>query len=131
MTARMRKQEHAQSSGFTLVEVLAALTLAAVVLPVAMQGVSLSLAAAGQANRQMVAATLAEGMLAELTATGEWRSGNLSGDFGGEAPAYRWEAESVTWEVGRLRLLEVSVFWTSAGRERSLTLTTLVREGGD
>lgn len=125
------RHKRLSSSGFTLVEVLAALTLAAVVLPIAMQGVSLSLAAAGQANRQMVAVTLAEGVLAELTATGEWRGGNLSGDFGDEAPGYRWEAETVTWEVGTLRLLEVSVLWTSAGRERSLALTTLVREGGD
>lgn len=119
------------SNGFTLVEVLAALTLAAVVLPIAMQGISLSLSAADQASRQMVAATLAEDVLADLTATREWQSGNLTGDFGDQAPGYRWVAESVTWEVGMLRVLEVSVFWTSAGRERSLTLTTLVREGGD
>ena len=46
--------------GFTLVEVLASLALVAVILPVAMEGVSLAVGAAGLARDRIEAASLAE-----------------------------------------------------------------------
>jgi len=112
---------------FTLVEVLAALTLAAVILPVAMRGVSLALAAASHARRQAQAVTLAEAKQSELVVTDGWQSGSLSGDFGEDCPDFTWTAEASEWDSATLRRLDVHVSWKSANRDRLVTLTTLVR----
>ena len=128
-TATARHQESHRRRGFTLVEVLATLALVAIVLPVAMRGISLAMAMAGVARQQTEAASLVETTLAELLATGAWQNGNLSGDFGPDRPQYRWTAEVQDWEGTTLRLMDVRVQWTTRGRERSVTLTTLVYTG--
>jgi len=116
---------------FTLVEVLAALMLVAIILPAAMKGISLATAAASLARREMVAVSLAETRLAELLVTGEWQNGNLSGDMGEEWPGYRWSAEVTDWEDAPMREVSLRVTWTARGAERSVTLVTLacVEEG--
>lgn len=117
--------------GFTLVEVLAALTLTALVLPVAMRGVSLALKCAGQAKRQAEAAVLAEAKLAELVVTGGWQGADLSGDFGDESPDYAWAAEVNPWDTAALQRLDVSVYRKLDGPTRAVKLTTLVRVEGE
>jgi len=114
-------------AAFTLVEVLAALVLAAIILPVAMRGISLALAAADHAKRQVEAATFAETKLHELVLTNAWQEANLSGDFGEDVPDYTWKAEVGDWQEGTLRRLDVSVSWLARGATRSVTLSTLVR----
>ena len=114
---------------FTLVEVLATLALAAIILPVAMRGISLATSLAGQAKRQMEAASLAESKLAELVATGDWQGADLSGDFGPESPGYRWSADVADWESETLRQVAVTVEWTARSARRTVTLTTLVYVG--
>ena len=116
-------------SAFTLVEVLVALVLVAIILPVAMRGVSLATAAAGESKRKLEAASLAERKLAELVATGEWQGANLSGDCGPERPDYRWTAQTDEWVDPSLRQLTVRIEWTARGRQRDIALTTLVHGG--
>ena len=116
-------------SGFTLVEVLATLTLLAIILPVAMRGISLATAAAGNARRDMEAASLAEATLNELLATGAWQGSELSGDYGQDWPEYRWTAEVENWEGTVLQQVTVHVRWTTRGSEHSVTLTTLAYSG--
>lgn len=125
-----------RATAFTLVEVLAALVLVAIILPVAMRGISLATAAAGEARRQTEAGSLAEAKLNELLATGGWQGSDLAGDFRPDWPDYQWAAELLQWEgagsqtaTPSLRQLSVSVAWTSRGRPRAVTLTTLVYSG--
>ncbi len=120
----------AQGSGFTLVEVLATLALMAIILPVAMHGISLATAAASTARRQMEAACIAESKLAELLAGGDWQGTELSGDFDGKPAGYQWSAQVDDWEEDVLRQVRVSVSWTSRGAEREVTVATLVYIGG-
>ena len=115
---------------FTLVEVLATLTLAAIVLPVAMKGISMATAAAAETRRRVEATALAGNQLAELVATGGWQAPGLSGDFSPEWPDYQWTAEVTDWQGTTLKQLQVRVTWTSRGSEHSLALTTLVYVGG-
>ncbi|HUW35602.1 MAG TPA: type II secretion system protein [Planctomycetota bacterium] len=122
----MRPTNGGPRAAFTLVEVLAALTLAAVILPVAMRGISLATAAAGDAKRQMEAASLAEAKLAELRVSGEWQGTELSGDCGTDWPAYRWSADVTEWDGVSIQQLSVSVEWTARNRTRAVTLATLV-----
>jgi prepilin-type N-terminal cleavage/methylation domain-containing protein len=114
--------------GFTLVEVLATIVLMAIVLPVAMHGVSLCLASAQAARQRTEAAGLAESKLNELLATGDWQYGLLSGDFGEAWPQYKWSGSAGAWEDASLQELSVRVYWTSRGQEREVVVTTLVFE---
>jgi len=125
----MASSARPRTAAFTLVEVLATLTLVAIILPVAMRGVSLATAAAGQARRQVEAASLAESTLAELQATGEWQGGNLSGDCGTDWPEYQWASEVSEWEGTTVQQLTVHVTWLSRGATRRVTLTTLAYTG--
>ena len=67
--------------GFTLIEMLAALVMVAIVLPVLMQGVTMSMGAAGSVVERLQAAALAESKLTELLATNTWNQPDLEGEF--------------------------------------------------
>jgi prepilin-type N-terminal cleavage/methylation domain-containing protein len=112
--------------GFTLPEVLAALVLIGIVLPVTMRGLSMALAAASHARFTTRAAVLAETKLNEMIAYGDW-GGAASGDFGSDAPGFRWTYESRTRDY--VIELAVQVFWIEQDQERSLRIATLVHEG--
>lgn len=123
-----RRRPH-RGRGFTIVEVLATLTLAAIVLPPVMDGVLACLATAAHAKDQARAASLAQSKLAELVATGELYDAEMAGDFGEDLPQYTWRAEVGNWDDPRLSQLDVSVVWTRRGREHNVTLSTLVYAG--
>ena len=125
----MAFRQRLQAEAFTLVETLATLTLVAIILPVAMRGISLATSAASLARRQAEAGSLAEAKLNEMIATDAWQTANLSGDFGLDGPDYRWSADVRDWQGATLRQLSVSVTWTARGKPRAVTLSTLVYNG--
>jgi prepilin-type N-terminal cleavage/methylation domain-containing protein len=112
--------------GFTLMEVLTAVILVAIVLPVTMAGISLAAGLAGTARHEAEAAALAHSKLNELQATRGWQNGNLSGDFGDAYPEYRWTATLAPWQASALQQLDLQVLWTFRGRERHVDFSTLV-----
>ena len=116
---------------FTIIEVLATLTLASIILPVAVRGILLCLATASYAGQQVQAASLAQSKLAEIVATGELSDAETHGDFGEELPAYTWSAYVSEWEDdSRLTQLDVSVTWTRRQKQHEVSLSTLVYAGG-
>jgi prepilin-type N-terminal cleavage/methylation domain-containing protein len=119
----------ARRRGLTLIEVLATIVLVGIVLPVAMNGISLCLASASIARQRSEAASLAEAKLNELVATGDWQYGMASGDFGEAWPEYHWTAGTSTWSDPAVQQLSVRVFWVGRGQERDIILTTLVYQG--
>lgn len=123
-----RRRVHC-GKAFTIVEILATLTLAAIVLPAVVHGVLLCLATADHARHQARAASLAQSKLAELVATGEVYDAEMAGDFGEDMPGYTWSAQVNEWEDPRLVQVDVAVMWTSRGQERHVTLNTLVYTG--
>ena len=121
-------------AAFTLVEVLAALLLVAIVLPVVMQGISLATGAASAAKRRTEAASLAQSKLAELVGTEGWSGRILSGQFdlldGDDAEDYAWRADVTAWtDQQYVRQIDVHVTWTGPAGEERVTLSTLVYEG--
>ena len=124
-----RKTARHPARGFTLVEVLAALILVALVLPAAMQGVSLATQASADAHRRQQAAALAHDKLSELIVTGGWSSASTEGDFGEDYPTYRWTLTVEDWEGFTTRRVTVQVLWESRGMERTLSMSTLVYAG--
>jgi prepilin-type N-terminal cleavage/methylation domain-containing protein len=120
--AAARRRGH---SGFTLVEVLAALLLVGIVLPAIMEGISLSQQAGRIARTSLEATALAEAKLNEIVAGGQWNSGAGSGDFGEDHPGYRWEMQ-VTDRGNNVSEVDVRVTWIVRMADRSVMLSTFV-----
>jgi general secretion pathway protein I len=115
--------------GFTLIEVLAAMLLIAIVLPIVMQGITAAAGASGTTRRRTEASGLAESKLGELIATSEWQGGVLQGDFSPDWPDYHWQATVNAWADDTtnsgLQQIDLKVFWKVDNREDSVTVTTL------
>jgi general secretion pathway protein I len=113
--------------GFTLVEILATFVLIAIILPVAMEGISLSTRMASESKRKIEAAALAEKKLTELIVTEDWMNGDDIGDFEDEYPDFTWRYEVSDWEKEDLiRQIDLHVEWTASNKTHSVTVTTLV-----
>jgi prepilin-type N-terminal cleavage/methylation domain-containing protein len=117
-------------SAFTLVEVLATMVLLAIILPIAMRGVSMAMAAASNARRTAEATSLAEAKLNMLLADGTWASGSLSGDFSPDQPEYQWACLTQTRDYG-LTEVAVRVTWTDRGHTREMIVATLAQQAAN
>jgi prepilin-type N-terminal cleavage/methylation domain-containing protein len=111
---------------FTFIEILATIALLAIVLPSVMAGISISLTAGGLARQQAQASSLANGKMMELAVAGQWEHAILSGDFSPDQPDFRWTAQVADWDGTALRQLDVTVSWSHRGKDRSVTVSTLV-----
>ncbi len=116
--------------GFTFIELLATMVLIGLIMPVAMQSISLCTRVAGSSRKQVEAASLAKMKLTELLVTRDWENGNQRGDFGTDWPGYQWTAVVTNWTDTLVRQLDLTVSWQSVGKERGITLTTLVYPEG-
>jgi prepilin-type N-terminal cleavage/methylation domain-containing protein len=114
---------------FTLVEILATLMLVAIILPVAMSGLSLALNVADDSKRQTEAASLAQAKMAEIVACGEWQTASLAGDFSPDRPQYRWSAQVTDWQGATIKQLDVQVLWNYRNQDHRIVLTTLIYTG--
>jgi prepilin-type N-terminal cleavage/methylation domain-containing protein len=124
---RFGRRRDPSSRGFTFVELLVTMVLIAIVMPVVMQTIGLCTRLAGQSRRQVEAACLAKTKLTELTAAQDWESGSNRGDFGTDWPGYEWSMTVANWvEDTSVRQLDLAVTWRSVGRQRKITLSTLV-----
>jgi general secretion pathway protein I len=111
--------------GFTLIEVLVTMLMIAIILPVAMRGISHALFAAGNAKQSVEATTLAENKLAEITSSTQVAANGGSGDFSPDFPQYKWQSNIVSQQLGMFEV-DVTVSWDSRGQQRSVQLSTWV-----
>ena len=119
-----------QTHTFTLAEALAALLLAAIVLPAAVGGILTAGRAATMARRTETGSRLAANKLQELVLTGEWQTSETEGDFAEEWPEYRWELTDEDWAEDddtetSMSLLTITTFTSIQGREISTAVSTL------
>lgn len=126
----------ASSRGFTLLEVLAALLLIAVVLPVIMGAINTSTHVGGLARDRAEAAMLAENRLNEILIDQSWQFGDDTGGFEADtddpaAARYTWELQVQQWQDPSVRRLTMTVRWERRGRPQSITLTTAVHDEGN
>ncbi|HEX3132611.1 MAG TPA: prepilin-type N-terminal cleavage/methylation domain-containing protein [Planctomycetota bacterium] len=99
---------------FTLIEALVAIVLVAVVLPVALAGVSAALRSADQVRRHEVALRVAQSRLATLVSDGSWQSAGTSGECteqtdGEDTTGLRWQMTVSTWRDPTVRILRMTV----------------------
>lgn len=127
MISRQRSQFRLE--GFTLPEVLAALLLAAIVLPVVLRGVSLAMFASVDARHRLEAISLAETKLAELSGSStSTMNGSSGGDFGPDYPLFKWSATSSSMDTD-LSEIRVRVSWEARGHQQWIDLSSFAYAG--
>jgi general secretion pathway protein I len=114
--------------GFTLMELLATIVLVALIIPVAMKGISIATTLASDSSRRLVAMNLAENRLAEILIDRQWLNGSQNGNFEDEYSAYKWKMNTSDRTEAGLKQVEVVVLWEQRGYEKSVYLTTLVSD---
>jgi general secretion pathway protein I len=92
-------------SGFTLLEVMIALTIIAIVLVAVFGSQSQSLSLANDAKFNTTAALLAQRKMAEVEMDDYLDVSSTSGDFGEDFPEYQWELD-----ISEVPLLEAEGF---------------------
>jgi len=116
--------------GFTLAEVLAALLLMGIVIPVAIEGMHIASRAGEVAARKGEAARIAQRILNENVVTTNWNQSSQSGTFMEGQRRFRWNLHSDTWRQDPnqsvILQLSVEVFYPAQNSEYSVRMSTLV-----
>lgn len=113
-------------AGFTLAEVLAALVFMAIVIPVAVDGISMANRAGVVAERKAIATRLGESMLNELIVTGDWETAGQGGSFADAPDGYAWTLDNQAWDQDNMRAVTIVVTYPVRGQDYTVRLTTLV-----
>jgi type II secretory pathway pseudopilin PulG len=113
-------------TGFTLAEVLAALLFMAIVIPVAMQGLSIASRAGVVAERKREAARVAERLLNECIVTTNWNQALRTDTVQEGDRQYRWTLRTESWTESTMELLSAEVVFPVQGTDYSVRLSTLV-----
>lgn len=115
-------------AGFTFAEVLAAMFFLAILVPVIVEGLSLSNRAGVVAERTALALRLADNQLNELLLDDQWAYAEQRGDFGDDWPGYEWTLSKLSWDEDTMVELTLEVVFSVQGREHRVRLSTLVDE---
>ncbi len=118
-----------RSSGFTLAEVLAALVFMAILIPVAIEGLSIASRSGEVAARKAEAVLVAQSVLNENIVTTNWNS-LQNGTVRQGIHDFNWTMRNDPWNqdlnATTMRQLSVEVKYTAQGRDYSARLATLV-----
>jgi prepilin-type N-terminal cleavage/methylation domain-containing protein len=112
---------------FTFVEVLVAVVVMALVVPVAVRGIGIARRLVGDDERLERAARLADEKLNELIVTGDWQGSEDQGVFEDE-PQYEWTLATDSFTGNdqlSLTVVTVTVSFIDASRPTSVSLSTL------
>jgi type II secretory pathway pseudopilin PulG len=117
-------------AGFTLAEVLAALVFMAILIPVALEGLSIASRAGEVAARKSEAALVGERLLSENIITTNWSQGVQNGTLRQGARDFRYLLRNDPWSQdpnqSSMRQLSVEVKFAAQGHDYSVRLSTLV-----
>ncbi len=134
-----------RSAAFTLVEVLVALMLIAIVVPVAVEGLRLASLAGEISQRKAIAAHIGERVLNEAIVTGQGQSAQSGTEMAGPYQ-FRWAIHNEAWSppatsstlnspngvnqnavsANTIQQLSVEVKFSAQGRDHSVRLSTLI-----
>src|SRR5258705_8432932 len=118
------------TAGFTLAEVMAAMVFMAILIPVALEGLSIASRAGEIAARKSEAALVAERVLNESVVTTNWRATVQNGTVRQGIRDFRWTLRNDPWDKDpnqtAIRQLSVEVIFPAQGRDYSVRMSTLV-----
>ena len=95
--------------GFTLLEVMIAMAILAIVLVAVYQSQSQSISMAGSSRFLTTASLLAQSRMAEIDAADPREVAAGSGDFGDDVPDYQWQVEIGETEIDLLKKIVLTV----------------------
>lgn len=113
-------------AGFTLAEILAAMVFMAIVIPVALEGLSLASRAGEVAQRKTMATRVAEYVMNETIVTKQWAMAVRNGSTQEGPFTFKWTVRSELWKQDTMRLVSTEVLFMVQGHEYSVYLATLV-----
>ncbi len=119
-----------RSRGFTLVEILAALLMMAIIIPVAMEGMSIASRAGILGQRKAAAMRVAERLLNELVVEADTRQATASGTLADGDVSYPWTMRTENWSEDALQQMTVTVTFTLQGQSFDVSASTLLPAAG-
>jgi prepilin-type N-terminal cleavage/methylation domain-containing protein len=125
MSINAQRFSRSARAGFTLAEVLAALLLMAILVPVAMHGVSVASRAGTLGQRKATAMRIAERVLDEAILTGRVTSGAANGTIVDGDLSYPWTLKSQPWSEDTMTQVTVRVYFELQGETFDVAATTL------
>ena len=129
---RINRQRRAADyqAAFTLAEVMAALVFMAILIPVALEGLSIASRAGEVAARKKQAAIVAERLLNETVVSTNWDKALQNGSLRQGHDEFRWTLRNDPWtqdpNQNAMRLLSVEVTFAVQGHDSLVRLSTLV-----
>lgn len=137
-----RVSQLCRESGFTLLEVLLAVALLAIALPILLGLRNFDLDLQSRAADLTTATFLAQEKLLEAELSGVYPLGESSGDFQGialglpkttsvsdRAPGYRWKRLVLPTPLELIREVRIQVMWPRGNAEESVEVSTYVFSG--
>lgn len=116
--------------GFTLVEVLASMLLMAIVIPVAMEGMSVASRVGVLGQRKAAAMRVAERVLNELIVEQQTQQNSSTGTTVDGDTTYPWSMRVENWPEDAMQQLTVTVIFTVQGNNYDVSVTTLLPATG-
>lgn len=99
-----------RDAGFTLLEVMVAMSILAMALVAVFYMQSQSISMAGEARFLTTASLLAQRKMAEIEADQSMDNKSQDGDFAPDYPAYSWTVKVTDTQIAKLKKIEVNVF---------------------
>ncbi len=112
--------------GFTLVEVLAALLMMAIVVPVAMEGMGIASRAGVLGTRKAAAMRVAERLLNEFVVENQLQQATSGGTLVDGDTSYPWTMRTENWSEDALQVMTVTVTFVVQGNSYEVNLSTLL-----
>jgi type II secretory pathway pseudopilin PulG len=119
-------QNFTRRDAFTLAEVLAALLMMAIIIPVAMEGMSVASRVGVLGQRKAAAMRIAERVLNELIVENQTQQSSASGTTVDGETNYPWSMRSQTWTEDAMIEMVVTVTFTVQGSEYDVSASTLI-----
>jgi len=113
--------------GFTLLEIVVALTIAAIALPALLKAFSEGTKTHSIIENRTTAFYLLKLKMSEIEMMGELEVGSDEGDFGDDS-RFQWTADIAETDTEGLYEVTVTLNWPERGQEQAIELTTYLAD---
>ena len=119
----------AENAGFTLLEVMIAMSILAMALVAVLQMQSQNVSMSSDSRFRTMASLLAQSKMAEAEAAAALSNLDQSGDFSPEHPDYAWTLSVTDTRLSKLKKIEVHVYHKAAGPQNAYQLVLYKTSG--